>query len=158
MAADYDYERDDPTFIADLRKSREAVDVAAGWLSEHGYPVIVRPTFERPHVGVKSEFADTGDLEIVQRVEVKRRVDMDFTSKTNFPYPTVIVDACHCFDNAKPKPYAYFVFNRSMTAALIVNTRETAAQWIRTSKFDNKKQRTRSFYECAIECTTFVEI
>ena len=116
----YDYEDSDPSFIADLRKSKESVAVAAKWLSEKGYPVIVRPTFERPSVEQMDEYADDGDIEIVQRIEVKRRQQLTFTSREDFPYETVIVDACHCYDRARPKPYAYIIFNREMTAAFVM--------------------------------------
>lgn len=153
----YDYEIDDPTFIEDLRKSQGAVGVATDWLSKQGYPVIVRPTFERPDVSAIAEFSDHGDLEIVQRVEVKRRPNMAFTSKQDFPYSTIIVDACHCYDKAHPKPYSYIIFNQDMTTAFIVNTRETSRSWLKTSKFDAGKNRQREFYECPVHLVAVVQ-
>lgn len=156
--ADYDYNISDPSFIEDLRKSQEAVRVATQWLSAKGYPVIVRPTFERPDTDAIAEFSDHGDLEIVQRVEVKRRVGLDFTSKDDFPYSTLIVDACHCFDKAHPKPYAYIIFNKDMSAAFVVNTKETMKEWKTTRRHDAKKARDRSFYECPVSLLSVVQI
>jgi len=153
-----DYERSDPSFIADLRNSKEAVELAAKWLSEMGYPVIVRPTFERPSVERMSEFSDSGDLEIVQRVEVKRRQLLTFTSKSDFPYETIIVDACHCYDKAHPKPYAYIIFNREMTAAFIVDVKRTVSEWRRVEKRDRHKGRDRAFYECPVSSLSCVQI
>lgn len=151
----YDYDTSDPTFLADLRNSRGAVMVAAEWLSAKGYPVVVRPTFERPDASQMAAYADDGDLEIIQRVEVKRRVSMTFTSKADFTYPTLIVDACPCYDNARPKPYAYIILNRDCTAAFIVNVRETFSKWVRTEKTDRFKNRVRAFYECPMSLVTF---
>jgi hypothetical protein len=153
-----DYEENDPSFIADLRKSKDAVAVAAEWLSAKGYPVVIRPTFERPSVEQMGEYSDDGDIEIVQRVEVKRRQNLTFTSKEDFPYETIIVDACHCYDKARPKPYLYIIFNREMTAAFVVDVKHTLSQWQRVMKRDRFKGRNRVFYECPLSAVSFVRI
>lgn len=152
------YDEDDPTFVDDLRRSQDSVDVAAKWLRSQGYPLVVRPTFVRPTSDQMAEFSDSGDLEIMQRVEVKQRVDIDFTSADDFPYQTVIVDACHCYDKARPKPYAYIIFNSQLTHAMVVNVRETIGAWSRTVKLDRKKNRRRKFYECPVSEARFVTI
>jgi len=153
-----DYEQTDPSFIDDLRESKEAVSVAAQWLAGKGYAVIVRPTFERPSTEQMAEFADDGDIEIVQRVEVKRRKSLTFTSKEDFPYDTIIVDACHCYDKAHPKPYAYIILNREMENAFIVDVKHTFHKWRRVNKQDRLKGRKRSFYECPISIVQCVLI
>jgi len=153
-----DYDEKDPSFIDDLRESKEAVTIAAKWLSDQGYPVIVRPTFERPSAEQMSEYSDDGDIEIVQRVEVKRRQNLTFTSKEDFPYDTLIVDACHCYDRAHPKPYAYIILNREMTKAFVVNVRDTHQLWKRVKKNDRFKGREREFYECPISAVRCVSI
>lgn len=149
----YDYDRDDPTFIADLRESVKAVEVVAQWLNAKGYSVVIRPTFERPSPAQMGEYADEGDLEVLQRVEVKRRLTLTFTGKDDFPYESLIVDACHCFDRARPKPYAYVILNREMTVALVVRT-ATREAWTRTRKHDRQKGRDREFYECPLDLVT----
>jgi hypothetical protein len=153
-----DKEVDDPTFVADLENSQRSVEVAARWLSQQGYPVVIRPTFVRPTVSEMLEYSDSGDLEIIQRVEVKQRVDIDFSGAGDFPYETVIVDACHCYDNSRPKPYAYIIFNASLSGALIVNVRETVSQWVKVEKKDRKKNRVRKFYECPVSAARFVDV
>jgi hypothetical protein len=105
------YDQKDPNFIKDLRESRDAVMVAAEWLNKKGFPVVIKPTFERPKSSDMAEFADDGDLEIMQRIEVKRRKSLTFTSKEDFPYDTLIIDVCHTYDKAKIKPYAYIILN-----------------------------------------------
>lgn len=152
--SDYDYERDDPNFVADLTESHKAVEKAAAWLRNKGYPVIVRPTFVRPDVSERGEYADDGDIEILQRIEVKRRISMTFSGEGDFPYDTLIVDACHCYDKANPKPYAYIIFNRDMTAAFIVDVKSTRRHWQRTTRADRQKARVREFYECPVSILT----
>lgn len=156
MSLDYDYDRDDPTFVADLMESRSAVELAAKWLAARGYAVIVRPTFVRPSVSEINEYSDDGDLEILQRVEVKRRRSAVFTSKDDYPYPTVIVDTCRAFDRAKTEPYAYMIFNRDKTAGLVIEVRATKKHWRRVLKHDKQKGRDTEFYECPIGlCVNF---
>ena len=104
-----------------------------------------------------SNFSDSGDLEILQRVEVKQRKSLTFTSRDDFAYPTLIVDACHCYDNARPKPFAYVILNRAMTAAFLVPN-ASRSHWLKIKKYDRFKGRERCFYECPIEHLQFVTL
>ncbi len=150
-----DLDRDDPTFLEDLRRSNTSVEIAAKWLAGRGHPVIVRPVIERPDPSVRGEYGDDGDLEIIQRVEVKQRIGLTFTSKDDFPYPTIIVDVCHSYDRARPKPYAYIILNREMSGALIVDVKTTRRDWVKVDKFDRHTNRQRSFYECPLELVSY---
>lgn len=151
------YDQKDPNFIDDLRESKEAVNVAAEWLSSHGYPVIVKPIFERPKSSDMAEFSDDGDLEIIQRIEVKRRKSLTFSSKEDFPYNSLIVDVCHTYDKAKVKPYFYLILNKNMDCAFICYSKHQK-HWKKISKFDRFKGRDREFYECPMEYVKFTKI
>ncbi len=153
-----DYDASDPTFVDDLMKSKGAVERAARWLSDQGIPVVIRPTFIRPDASRMGEFSDDGDLEIIQRVEVKRRVTTHFTGRRDFPYASVIVDVCHAYDNARQKPYAYLIFNADMTCLIVIDCKATRDKWFKVSKADRLKGRERSFYECPVDCVKFVAI
>lgn len=141
------YEEHDPEFVKDLTESQHYVWRAAQWLSGMGYNVTVRPVKIRPDAKQMGEYGDDGDLEIIQRVEVKRRQNMEFTSKETYPFSTVIVDVAHTWDKANPKPYAYIIFNKWATACLIVKG-STFAHWKKVAKHDALRNRERSFYEC----------
>lgn len=147
----------DPTFVDDLRDSQIAVDVVARHLSGLGYPVHVNPVQVRPDPSVRAEYADKGDLVISQVIEVKHRKELSFTGKADFPYPSIIVDVCHTFDRARPKPYAYVILNKPMTVAFVIRS-ATRARWFKTEKFDRHANRTRSFYECPIEHVEIMRI
>lgn len=151
------YEQNDATFIDDLKESQQYVWRAAQWLSTLGYNVTVRPVQIRPHVGQMSEYADSGDLEIIQRVEVKRRPSLRFTCREDYPYPTAIVDVAHTWDNARPKPYAYIVFNGDASACLVIKG-ATSRHWVKTVKHDRAKSRERTFYECPVEYCQFYQM
>lgn len=147
----------DPTFVSDLLNSQNAVWKVAKWLNIQGYNITVRPTAIRPDASQMASYADQGDLEIIQRIEVKQRPDLHFTCRDDFPYPTVIVDVCHTWDKAIVKPYAYIICNAEVTAALIV-LGSTRKQWTQVTKYDTKRNRERHFYECPISLTTVAKI
>lgn len=153
----YDYDKLDPTFIEDLRASQKSVELVASWIRKRGTPVIIRPTFERPDQSQKFEYSDNGDLEILQRIEVKQRKSLTFVSKSDFKYPSIIVDCCHAYDKARPKPYAYVILNREMTCGFIVMN-DTFKHWQRLTKWDRFKSRDRQFYECPIEHAIFADL
>ena len=81
-----------------------------------------------------AEFADDGDLEIMQRIEVKRRKSLTFSSKEDFPYNSLIVDVCHTYDKAKIKPYAYIILNEKMDCAFIAYSKHQK-HWKKTVNF-----------------------
>jgi hypothetical protein len=150
------YEKDDPHFINDLRESKRAVEVVANLIRSFGKNVNVFPVKERPSVEEMGSYSDNGDLEIIEdekenkRIEVKQRKSLKFNNLNDFPYKTIIVDVCHTFDKADPKPYAYFILNNAMTTALVINT-NSSIYWKKVSKMDKFKNRIRDFYECPIE-------
>jgi hypothetical protein len=153
----YDYDKQDPNFIEDLRASQQSVELVASWIRKRGTPVIIRPSFERPDVSQKNDYADSGDLEILQRIEVKQRKSLTFTSKDDFKYQSIIVDPCHAYDRARPKPYAYVILNREMTCGFII-LNDTFRHWTRLTKWDRFKSRNREFYECPIQHAIFADL
>lgn len=139
----------DPTFQRDLEASREAVALAANWLGESlGYTVMVPPTLCRPSPEERDAYADRGDLFIAQPIEVKRR-SFSFSSLETYPYPTAIVTNCHLWDQARPKPYAFFLFSQDLTGFLICKG-QTASQWIKSKGFQQSRGRVREVYECPL--------
>lgn len=150
------YERDDPTFTADLRESHETAWLVARWLQGRGHDIVVYGHHERPSVEQMSQFNDGGaDIAIVQKIDVKRRPTMQFTCREDFPYPTLLVVHIHTYDRAKSKPWAYVNVNASGTHAAIVMG-DTAKHWAKVTKFDKAKRRERHYYECPVEWVRFV--
>ena len=93
----------------------------------------------------------------MQRIEVKRRRSLTFTSKEDFRYESLIVDVCHTYDKAKIKPYAYIILNEKMDCAFIAYSKHQK-HWKKTLKSDRFKGRGREFYECPMEYIKFVKI
>lgn len=156
MNQQYNYDKEDPHFVKDLNNSKQFVYRTAEWLNGKGYPVTINPTIIRPDSSMKNDYGDNGDLTVSFTIEVKQRPNMNFTSRADFPYPTVIVDACHIFDAHKgAKPYTYFIWNSQGTAFILVDVLKTSKKWIKTTKRDRYKNRDRHFYECPIELVSF---
>ena len=147
------YEVNDPTFINDLKLSDTHVSKVKVWLETFGYYVVKPDIRVRDKVENMSEFSDEGDLFIVEgdtrhRIEVKRRL-INFSNIHPFPYKTIIVDVAHCWERADPKPLMYILTNKDDTWCYVV-TKNTANEWIKTSRWDTKKKRNRNFFECPI--------
>lgn len=69
----------------------------------------------------------------------------------------LIVDVCHAWDKARPKPEGYLIFNQDCSHVLLVHA-DTAGKWLRKERFDKAKKRTRAFYECPVSLCKFYSI
>lgn len=150
------YDAIDPGFPEDLRASNESVWAAARILQEKGHMVAIPPQVCRDKSENMAEFGDSGDLMLIQRVEVKHR-QLEFTCAEDFPYSTIIVDVAHAWDRADPKPVFYMIFNASKTHLAIVR-KESSAHWERVTKHDSKRHRERTFYECPVRFARFLPV
>ena len=154
----------DPTFVDDLKESELAVWVAAKWLHSRGHFVLIPPTIIRPDARERAAYSDGGDLQIIrkpkrhwERVEVKRRLSINFTDGVDFPFETVIVDVAHSWDNADPKPVGYIIVSSDLSSGMIVNTKTTSSKWRRVEKYDAHVKRSREYYECPVNLCKFVK-
>ena len=154
----YNYDTDDATFVDDLKESQQYEFKVMQWLSSLGYDVTKRAMRIRSDVSQMARYSDDGDLEIIFRIEVKRRTDMHFTSRETFPHNTVLVDVAHAFDNARRKPYCYFILNANATHCIQVMVKDTQKHWQKMRLLDRKKNRERTFYFCPVELCTFYAI
>ena len=156
------YEANDPTFVDDLRTSIEVVWVAAQWLYQAcNCDVTINRIDLRKSVDEIDSFVDRGDLLIErgngpERIEVKHRPRLHFTPH-HYPYPSLIVDVCHTWDRAQPKPSAYLIFSDDMRTLAIVRA-SSCPQWQRQERFDKRKNRMRTFYFCPAELVRFVSL
>jgi hypothetical protein len=130
-------------FLRHLDESQGAVMAVAGWLKSMGFPVRINPTFKRPHHADWREYADSGDLEIGQRIEVKHRPKILFTGPDDWPHPNFIVCAKHAWDRAHPRPHAFICLSGDFSHAGIVYGRdwkEWAVEEKRDSRYADYKQ------------------
>jgi hypothetical protein len=142
-----DLDRIDPTFLADLRASRTAVEAVARWFSGKGYPVLMPPTFARPTAAARGDYRDQGDLAVMQRVEVKHR-GFPFTGVADYPHPSVMVSRCAYFDAARPVPWLYVVVSADLGAAVLVDVAATRAAWTQARIHDRRLGRPELVYLC----------
>jgi hypothetical protein len=142
----------DPTFKDDLKESQKYVWKAAKWLNSIGHSAAVNPTYVRPAASQRAEYSDGGDITMLQRVEVKRR-KIEFKTKEEWPYPTVMVDVAHTYDSKRPKPFMYIIQNNDATAGFIIMG-STDSTWQRVSR--KTAGRVRDHYECPLDQAVFV--
>ena len=151
----------DPTFTEDLALSQEAVWLAARILNKLGIPAVPTPLRVRPTPEERNQYADSGDITIVQNVETKQRFSVSFTcaedyrGKNGTKYDTVMVDVAHHFDQAHPKPWGYMIFNEDMSAWAWVPG-STHRKWIKKTLPMRGRQRT--CYFCPIGLCKFYRV
>lgn len=146
--------KSDAEFLHALQGSQAHVSAVAGWLATKNFDVLIRPTTVRPDFDSRNDYADCGDIELRQRVEVKQR-DLDFTCVQDFPYPTVIVDEKFKVDRIpKPHLWGYLIMNRALTHLCCIRS-GTRPQWTVENKYDHKDGQTREFYVCRKELCAF---
>lgn len=124
-------------FLAHLDQSQTAVMAAAEWLRSMGFPVRINPTFKRPTRAEWQDYADNGDLEIGQRIEVKHRPKILFTGPDDWPHRNFIVCAKHAWDRARPKPHAFICLSGDFSHAGIVYGRDHK-DWAVETKQDSR--------------------
>ncbi len=143
-------------FKETLVSSMDAVWVAARWLHEN-YKADVRVNHQAiaDSYEDRMDSTDDGDIHLhssagIHRVEIKR-LSIDFTSSSDWPYRDFIVCAKHSYDLAKEKPRFYMIMNKAMTHAGFVSCRYTAKHWSSQSRADSRRGgEKQDFYLCPL--------
>ena len=146
-------------FLEHLQESRHAVYNAAAWLSELGFKVSIPPISKAETHSEWKSHADSGDLFIEQRVEVKK-LSVSFSCKDDWPFgDKFIVCAQHSFDRACPKPYMYLIFSSDYQAVAIIKA-SSSSSWYVEERQDSRYSRSvkQRFYFCPIELVKFHKI
>lgn len=145
------------TFLNNLAQSVPVTFRVAAWLQrDQGMDVRVLPVAVRPDAAQRLEFGDDGDIELILRVEVKKR-GLHFTGRGDYPYPTVIVDEAYKVDRAGRRFWAYYIVNETETAVCMVPA-ASRKFWELRPRFDSKEGEQRMFYECPVEHCRFFEM
>lgn len=154
------YDRDDGTFVDDLRRSDEAVARVARWFAGKGWDVRKPALRVRPAVEQMADYADSGDLFVRRAGDTWHRLEVAvrrirFTCAADYPYPLIIVDSAHAWLKANPKPIAYMRISETMRHAAFILS-NTSDRWVRQIKHDKAKKRDREFMLCSKHLARFV--
>lgn len=111
------------SFIKSLDESRRAAWDVAEWLTGKGMNIKILPATTTESEADRFNHVDTGDLEIIQRIEVKVWPKIDFTSPESVPYKDVIVDEAYKIQKYAPGTlYGYFILNESKTMCMWISS------------------------------------
>ena len=147
----------DDQFVGALKKSESCVSAVATWMRKNNCDVMIHPTLIRPDFESRNKFADSGDIEIRQRVEVKQR-GIDFTSAEDYPYQTVIVDEKFKIERIQGGTlWGYMVVNKSGTHVCCIKP-DSKSEWTVESKYDRKDGQQRQFYVCPKRLCLFCKL
>ena len=137
----------DPHFEKDLLNSVNHVQKVSGWLQPYFEDVVVPDTQVRPNIEDRGQYADDGDIIVGGRmkVEVKERRNVNFTSPSDYPWPTIIVDVTH-----RPLSDFYVITTLGAKHALVIPG-SCSSTWSRKTLWDRVKGRHREFWLCPRE-------
>ena len=123
------------------------VQKVSGWLQPYFEDVVVPDTQVRPNIEDRGQYADDGDIIVGGRmkVEVKERRNVNFTSPSDYPWPTIIVDVTH-----RPLSDFYVITTLGAKHALVIPG-SCSSTWSRKTLWDRVKGRHREFWLCPRE-------
>lgn len=142
-----------------IKKSVTAVEIAGIWFEKMGYKVDIPETRISPQRSSWKQYRDQGDLFITiqdaegkeyrTRVEVKH-LGVEFSGPDDWPFGgEFFVCSKYSFDNAIPKPCAYYVFSKDYGCVGIAYVAATKAWWAVKKMVDRKLNNYRQdVYAC----------
>ena len=136
----------DKEFVRLLNNSNDVVRMVASKLYKDGYNVRILPSLISPDAESRWDYVDDGDMEIIQRIEVKYKPEIDFKSIDDFPYEDIIIDEAYKVDKKYTSTlFTYIIVNKSKTGYLIIPI-WTKQHWFKETKFDRREKENREFY------------
>lgn len=144
-------------FLEHLDQSQPAVWTVARWLQSLGYAVTVNPVRKAPTAEQWQDYVDQGDLEIRQRVEVKK-LGFSFSGPHDWPYKNFIVCNKAAYDRATPKPYAYIHVSADGQVCAVVKT-DTDKTWRVERRSDRRYagNYSQECYVCTLESIKWIK-
>jgi hypothetical protein len=138
--------KDDNSFIRDLNESRDAVNEFAAKARARGVQVWLPPEVVRPDASVRRQYADDGDLMLQARIEHKVRTNLSWTCRSDYRYPTVIVDEVYKEDAKADRPVLMYVIEDQTRRNAAVVYGWTRGNWGIEEMHDPIQGRLCQFY------------
>lgn len=141
-------------FLDRLSGSATGVMRVASWLAKRSFNVRITPM---PVWATKAErqarWQDGGDIEIIKRIEVKRRA-IPFTTAEDYPYPSVFIDEVYKVDEALRDVEYWVILNHDMSHMAMVRP-STRRHWLIEEHFDPIQKRVCRWYACPTDFVSF---
>lgn len=148
--------KDSVDFLRDLAASRLRVNQFAVVQKLLGFSIWMPPETTRPTEAERFNYSDDGDLMIAMRVEHKSRT-FNFTSREDFPYPTLIVDEKYKEDKktAEKGPLGVCIVESGDAGCVAVVYGWTRSRWRVEKIWDKKQKRECEFYTVDLKIVRF---
>lgn len=143
-------------FLRDLAASRHRVNRFAAMQKSLGFEIWMPPETTRPTEAERFNYSDDGDLMLSMRIEHKSR-SFNFTSRDDFPYPTLIVDEKYKEDrkNAEKGPLGVCIVESDDASCVAVVYGWTRSKWKVEKIWDKKQKRECDFYTVELKIVRF---
>lgn len=141
----------DQDYINAFKESRERVN-RFGYISlKNKVKISLLP---QPPLNIREP--DEGDMLFSGRIEHKVRA-IDFTSRDDYPFSTVIVDEVEKVDKKSDKVFMYVLENKTGTHAAVVYG-FTQSAWKVEEKYDTQRERMCKNYEVDKSMVRFCKV
>jgi hypothetical protein len=139
-----------------VEASQEAVWRVARQLNGISH-ITVNASRLAPSRAAAADFADSGDLSMQVRLEVKH-LTCDFTSARDWPFGSkFIVTSKSAHDKAWPVPARYLIVNRQMTHVAVVKVADRE-RWTVEKRRDKVSGEMKDFYFSPLDSVKFCAI
>jgi len=138
--------KSDQAFLADLDRSNESARLTHAMLLSRRVCAQLMPVHKRESYAKRHAYADSGDIHIKRRVEVKHRKTINFTCAEDFPFPTIIVEECHHIERGFPPLEGIYIWNAALTHYVYISV-ATRLHWKVRTRFVPEAQRECDFFE-----------
>lgn len=141
-----DWTDDDTRFKEELRRGHKVQEYVAKKLSGEGLDVVTTPLSFRKTFKDRKRYQNEIDLVVgPHRLEVKGR-KLTFSSVSDYPFETALVDTVKKWNGRDPKPLA-MVLVSTRTGCILAVFAETKGQWTKQKRYDNVREFTDTFFE-----------
>ena len=150
-----------------VRGAKDDEILACEWLKSLGNDCEVLPKTYAKHQSERMQHTDHGDLKVVLRMfdgtiprvmGVKGR-SIEFTSREDFPFPTLIVCSVNSWKYSDPKPRGFISLCKCRKHAAIVWS-STRRAWKEEDFVDGRPNRgeKETNYVCPTHCVQFFDM
>ena len=148
-------------YTTKLKESSKAVWKVAQYLHSFKYTVTVPAVHIAGSPEEYADYIDEGDIILHRKnindiIEVKHQ-SWDWTSHSDIPWAEIIVCAKKSFDRHTQKPSAYFLVNKQLSHALVIQT-ENCGEWTVKDIHDKKKDWIQTMYMITPSNYQFIQL
>lgn len=140
-----DWAENDELFFKELKLGHSWQAYPALFLTLHGFKVEMPNLSIRENINEADKYKNSADIIINGKILECKSRNESFTSISDFPYETIIVDTVSGYDAKNPKPLAYIMISK-ITGSMLCLPSLMSSKWVKKSIKDQTRRILDEFY------------